>query len=298
MKKLVKTTFLSMLACIGITLSSCNAQVPNASLKTDVDSISYAQGVLIGANLSRILEQQGIDDAYKADFLKGFKEAINADSKDEKAKAEALGKSMASEFNFKEIPSFNEYLFGKDSDQSISRKDFLAGFFEMAMQPENAKMTTEDAEKCFNETLEAIRKKTEEKIKSENADFLENNKTKEGVVTLPSGLQYKVITQGTGATPGAADTVKVHYHGTNIKGTVFDSSVEKGEPVEFPVNQVISGWTEGLQLMSVGSKYTLYIPYNLAYGEQSPDPNIPPFGTLIFDVELLDIKKATPDSSK
>ena len=121
--------------------------------------------------------------------------------------------------------------------------------------------------------------------------FLEENKGKEGVVVTQSGLQYKVITMGDGAKPSANDTVKVHYHGTLIDGTIFDSSIQRGEPIEFPLNRVIKGWTEGLQLMPIGSKFIFYIPADLAYGEASPSPLIKPNSTLIFEVELLGVHK-------
>jgi FKBP-type peptidyl-prolyl cis-trans isomerase len=130
-----------------------------------------------------------------------------------------------------------------------------------------------------------------EKEKDEGVKFLEENKMKDGVQSTPSGLQYKVIQEGTGAKPAATDVVKVHYHGTLINGEVFDSSVDRGEPVSFPLNQVIPGWTEGLQLMSKGSKYMFYIPENLGYGSRSMG-NIKPYSTLIFEVELLDINPA------
>ena len=120
-------------------------------------------------------------------------------------------------------------------------------------------------------------------------DFLAANKNKPGVTTLPSGLQYQVIREGTGPKPAITDQVRVHYHGTLIDGRVFDSSVDRGQPIELSVNGVIPGWTEALQLMSVGSKWKLFIPSNLAYGDQQAGPMIAPGSTLIFDVELLDI---------
>ena len=121
--------------------------------------------------------------------------------------------------------------------------------------------------------------------------FLAENAKKEGVKTTASGLQYKVLKSGTGASPKLADTVKVHYHGTLIDGTVFDSSVQRGEPISFPVGGVIPGWVEALQLMKVGDKWQLFIPARLAYGERSPGPQIPPNSVLIFEVELLGIEK-------
>lgn len=127
--------------------------------------------------------------------------------------------------------------------------------------------------------------------KREGEEFLKQNAGREGVVTTPSGLQYEVIKQGEGKKPSAADKVRVHYHGTLIDGTVFDSSVQRGMPAEFGVTQVIKGWVEALQLMPVGSKYKLYIPSELAYGEQGTGAMIKPHSTLIFEVELLDIVK-------
>ncbi|MEO0898230.1 MAG: FKBP-type peptidyl-prolyl cis-trans isomerase [Bacteroidota bacterium] len=127
-------------------------------------------------------------------------------------------------------------------------------------------------------------------VREESVKFLEENKEKPGVMTTPSGLQYKVLREGTGAKPASASTkVKVHYEGRLIDGTVFDSSYERGQPIEFSLNGVIPGWTEGLQLMNVGSKYQLYIPQNLGYGSRGGGPKIPPFSALVFDVELLDI---------
>jgi FKBP-type peptidyl-prolyl cis-trans isomerase FklB len=136
-----------------------------------------------------------------------------------------------------------------------------------------------------------IQKAEGEKNQKAGEDFLAANKNKPGVVTLPDGLQYEIIKAGTGPKPKAEDEVKCHYHGTTIDGKVFDSSVERGEPANFPVNRVIPGWTEALQLMPVGSKWKLYIPAALAYGERGAGADIKPNSTLIFEVELLEIVK-------
>ena len=127
-------------------------------------------------------------------------------------------------------------------------------------------------------------------LKAEGEQFLAENAKKEGVVTLPSGLQYKVLQSGDGATPKASDSVECHYEGRLISGTVFDSSYQRGETATFGVTQVIAGWVEALQLMKEGDKWQLYIPYNLAYGERGAGAQIPPFATLIFDVELVKVK--------
>ena len=140
-----------------------------------------------------------------------------------------------------------------------------------------------------NKTEAATKSKGETNLKS-GIKFLEDNKNKEGVKITPSGLQYKIVKEGTGAIPTASSTVTVHYKGTLINGTTFDSSIDRGEPASFQVNQVIPGWTEALQMMKKGSKWMLYIPSGLAYGDQAAGPTISPNSTLIFEVELLEIK--------
>jgi FKBP-type peptidyl-prolyl cis-trans isomerase FklB len=157
-------------------------------------------------------------------------------------------------------------------------------------------LTDEEYQATMNEFQKQMQVKQQaaaqaagEKNKADGAAFLAANAKKQGVVTTKSGLQYQVIKRGTGATPKATDTVKVHYHGTLLDGTVFDSSVQREEPAQFPVNRVIPGWTEALQLMKVGDKFRLFIPSNLAYGERGAGGDIGPNATLVFDVELLDI---------
>ena len=169
--------------------------------------------------------------------------------------------------------------------------DAFAEGFVSGMYGEEAKLSVEDIREFVNAYFTAAQAKEGEANKVVGEEFLAENAKKEGIKTTESGLQYEVLTQGDGAKPAATDKVKVNYHGTLIDGTVFDSSVDRGEPAEFGVNQVIPGWTEALQLMSVGSKYKLYIPYTIAYGERGAGKSIKPFSTLIFEVELLDIIK-------
>ena len=153
-------------------------------------------------------------------------------------------------------------------------------------QPE---FSYEEAQAIINEFFQSLQEKMTEKAQGEGKAFLEANRKRTGVITLASGLQYEVMTSGTGVVPTSTDTVKVHYHGTLIDGNVFDSSVSRGEPATFGVTQVISGWVEALQLMPVGSKWKLFIPSELAYGAQGAGQAIPPHTALIFEVELLDI---------
>jgi FKBP-type peptidyl-prolyl cis-trans isomerase FklB len=154
-------------------------------------------------------------------------------------------------------------------------------------------------ETAIREAFAAVREEQMEKQKVESeaalkvgSDYLLENAKKEGVKATESGLQYEVLASGKGESPAATDTVEVHYHGTLIDGSVFDSSVDRGTPAKFPVNRVISGWTEALQLMKVGDKWRLHIPAELAYGAQSPSPKIPANSTLVFEVELLGIEKS------
>lgn len=154
-----------------------------------------------------------------------------------------------------------------------------------------AVMNNDQANMCIQNYVQRLQVAKSAGNKKAGLDFLAANKNKPGVVTLPSGLQYQIIKQGTGPKPAVTDKVKVHYHGTLIDGQVFDSSVERGEPIELSVGGVIRGWTEALQLMPVGSKWKLFIPSDLAYGDNQMGPLIAPGSTLIFDVELLDIVK-------
>jgi len=149
--------------------------------------------------------------------------------------------------------------------------------------------SNEEAYQVFSEAYRSLAEKRDEKNRQAESDFLAENSKKPGVTVTSSGLQYEVISEGYGPKPTANDTVRVHYEGALTDGTVFDSSYDRGEPIEFPLNGVIPGWTEGLQLMSVGSKYRLIIPSNLGYGPQGAGQEIPPYSTLVFQVELLDI---------
>ncbi len=166
----------------------------------------------------------------------------------------------------------------KDVAEGIS--DVLAG---------NAKMDVEEANAIFSEHMQKIQMEKHSGNVEAGKKFLEENAKKDGVITLPSGLQYMVMKEGTGPKPKATDKVTTHYHGTLIDGTVFDSSVDRGQPATFPVNGVIAAWVEALQLMPTGSKWKLFCPSELAYGERGAGQQIGPFATLIFEVELISI---------
>lgn len=228
LKSLLMVTSLSVFA-----FTACNGQKKmdkNATLKTELDSVSYSLGISIGTNL----KSQGFDQLNFAAMLKAMEDVYGE------------GK-----------PAINE----------------------------------QDANAYIQSYFQRIMDKKSEAAKAEGVKFLEENGKKEGITTTASGLQYKVNTMGTGPKPALTDRVKVHYTGKLIDGTVFDSSVERGEPAVFPLNGVIAGWTEALQLMPVGSKWTIYLPSEIAYGERGAGQQIPPHSTLVFEVELLSIEK-------
>ena len=174
-------------------------------------------------------------------------------------------------------------------DFAAAIKDVIAGN-ELKVSNREAQTIVQEYFRKKEEKLNAERAEKGKVAKAEGEKYLAENAKKEGVTVLPSGLQYMVLKEGNGNKPKATDTVKCHYEGFLIDGTVFDSSVERGEPAEFALNQVIAGWTEGLQLMQEGAKYRFFIPYNLAYGEQGAGQAIPPYAALIFDVELIKVK--------
>jgi len=173
-------------------------------------------------------------------------------------------------------------------DFSQAIKDMIAGK-EPLVSPQEAQQLVQTffAEQEKKQRAAATERFKDEKAKGEK--YLEDNGKLEGVVTLPSGLQYKVLKEGNGRKPKATDQVKCHYEGMLIDGTLFDSSLQRGEPATFPLNGVIAGWTEGLQLMQEGAKYRFFIPYHLGYGERGAGQAIPPFAALIFDVELIEV---------
>lgn len=196
----------------------------------------------------------------------------------------AIGVSFANSVASQGIGNLNTNILTKTITAALDGKPTV-------MDPQAANTFLEA---YFGKLGAAKQKEMEEKgavVRVEGEKFLEENKKRTGVVTTDSGLQYEIIKAGEGPKPGPTDKVKTHYHGTLINGTVFDSSVERGQPIEFPVNGVIKGWTEALQLMPVGSKWKLFIPYDLAYGERGAGGQIPPYSALVFEVELLEIVK-------
>jgi len=236
----MKNSIIYGLVIVFALSASCQQGGKKVKLVSNIDSVSYAIGVLVGANNLKQLENAPGGDEIN-------KEAMAA--------------------------AFSASTLGKDSIISPEQANALVQkFFEGAGA-----------------------RKAQKNLEEGNA-FLEKNKARAGVTTTASGLQYEILTAGTGPMPTAADQVRVNYHGTLIDGKVFDSSVDRGEPVVFGVGQVIPGWTEALQLMPVGSKWKIYLPSSIAYGERGAGGDIGPNSALIFEVELLEIVK--PDAAK
>lgn len=173
---------------------------------------------------------------------------------------------------------------------NLNAADFAAAVSDVITN-QTAKLDDAEAQQLVNNFLQKQQEAAGKAVREDGERFLAENAKKEGVTVLPSGLQYTVIKEGTGANPVATDRVKCHYEGTLPNGTVFDSSYKRGEPTVFPLNGVIAGWTEGVQLMKEGAKYRFFIPYHLAYGERGAGQSIPPYAALVFDVELLEIVK-------
>ncbi|MBO4462796.1 MAG: FKBP-type peptidyl-prolyl cis-trans isomerase [Prevotella sp.] len=302
-----KLSIMAIMAVAAITLASCNqTRPPKADVKTDIDSLSYTLGNQLANQVkgSGMLENRyQLDSTYYAEFLRGVNDAFSAG--EDKAKAAYfVGLQVGLDLNASYLSEAEKiYFYDGDTTKTFSRDNFLAAFFDVF----NGKKPLLDAEKMaqmnaeFNmlmrtkaQAYEEYKqtKEMEEKYgenRKAGEQFLEENKKKDGVQTTESGLQYKVLTQGTGKVPTKEQVVKVEYEGRLIDGTVFDTSKNQEEGfVTFPLNRVIPGWTEALSMMPVGSEWEIYIPQELAYGSREAG-QIKPFSALIFNVKLLDI---------
>lgn len=259
--------------------AKCGKTVKVIALNNQNDSLNYAFGYLNGDEVARYILATDTTGEQKKEFIENINKGLKSNVKNPQIvnMGEQIGK------NIKEQEAGG--LIGEPSlstDFALIKQGFINGLLGYTEE-----MTGEEAGEYIQNTMNTIKYGT---VKEDGEKFLAENALKEGVITTESGLQYEVIKMGKGKKPSATDRVKVHYHGTLIDGTVFDSSVDRGEPITFGLNQVIKGWTEGVQLMPVGSKFRFYIPQELGYGAQQAG-NIPPYSTLIFEVELLDIEK-------
>lgn len=266
-----------------VLLLACNLYVSaQDKIKTETDSLSYSYGFfLAGQGLEQYMGQLGIDkaDTQKMNsFIKGLSDGLMQSIGD---KTYVTGVSVAGQ-----VMGMSENLKSQTGIENLNMQLVVDGLKDALTDKTSA---VNEPGEFFNSKMEQMNARKSADVIEKSNQFLEENKAKPGVVTLPSGLQYKILTQGEGAIPTETDQVKVHYKGTLADGTQFDSSYDRGEPIVLGVSQVITGWTEALQLMPVGSKWELYIPYDLGYGDRAT-PQIPAYSTLIFEIELLGIE--------
>lgn len=279
------------MAFAAASFVGCGNSTPKADLKNEVDTFSYAMGMAQTQGLKEYLSDRlQIDTAYMDDFIKGLNDGANAGD-DKKKAAYYAGIQIGQQISNQMVKGINHEVFGDDSTKTISLKNFMAGFIT-GTTGKKGLMTVEQASQTAQAKMMSIKAKAMEKEygpnKAAGEKFLAANKKKAGVVTLPSGVQYKVIKEGTGAMPKDTSMVKVNYEGKTIDGKVFDSSYKRGEPVDLRANQVIKGWTEALVHMPAGSVWEVYIPQELAYGEREQG-QIKPFSALIFKIELVSV---------
>lgn len=258
-------------------------------LVTPSDSTSFAAGyAATDGLLPYLINRLHVDTAYIADFVRGYRESI-AKTDDKAFQAYIAGSQIAEQASQQILPAMSRDLVG--TDDSIAAAPFHEGFMAGVRQ-DTAVFKMQAARQLFEKRATAAKTERERIYKKENEEWLANNKNKPGVVTMPSGLQYKVIKNGTGAKPKSTDKVEVIYEGKTINGKVFDATANhNGKKTDtFRCDQVIKGWTEALTNMSVGSKWEIYIPQNLAYGAREAG-QIKPYSTLIFTVELVGIEE-------
>lgn len=292
MKKII---LVALVAIAAATFMSCGNSTPKADLKSDVDSMSYAMGMSQTQGLKDFLVgRMKVDTTYMDEFIKGLNDGANAGD-DKKKAAYYAGIQIGQQISNQMIKGINTEVYGQDSTKSISLKNFMAGFVAGTTgKTGDIKMTIAQAQMIAQSKMMLIKSKNMEKQygpnKAAGEKWLAANKTKAGVKTLPSGVQYKVIKVGNGPLPKDTSTVKVNYEGRTIDGKVFDSSYKRGQPITLRANQVIKGWTEALVHMPAGSVWEVYIPQNLAYGDREQG-QIKPFSTLIFKIELLSAGK-------
>lgn len=287
-----KLSIIAMVAIAAI-IASCGNGTPKADLKNDIDTLSYAIGLAQTRGLKDYLTMRlGVDSAYMDDFVKGLNEGANAGD-DKKKTAYYAGIQIGQQISQQMMKGINHEIFGEDSTQTISLKNFLAGFVGGTLE-KGTLMTVEEATKLADEKMEEVKKAQMEKVygpwKKENEEYMAKIAKKEGINKLENGVYYEVIEEGKGEIPADTSRVKVHYDGRLINDTVFDSSIKRGEPTTFRCNQVIPGWTNALTHMPVGSKWKVYIPQDQAYAERQAG-EIKPFSALIFTIELLEIEK-------
>ncbi len=286
-----KLTIVAAMAIVAAGFTACGNGTPKANLKSEVDSMIYASGMAQTQGLKEYLvDRLGVDTANIGEFIKGLNEGVNAGDNKKKA-AYYAGIQIGQQISNQMVKGINHEVFGDDSTKSISLKNFMAGFISGTLGKQGL-MTIEQAQTVAQTKMQEIKAREMEKTygpnREEGEKFLAANAKKEGVKTLESGVQYRVIKEGTGAVPADTSLVKVHYEGRLLNDSVFDSSYKRGEPITLRCNQTIKGWTDAMVHMPAGSVWEVYIPQDLAYGEREQGI-IKPFSVLVFKIELLEV---------
>ncbi len=286
-----KLTFAAVAAVSAAMLVSCGNSTPKANLKSEIDTVSYAMGVMQGQSLKEYMTRgMGIDTAYVDEFIKGLNVGVNAGD-DKKKSAYYAGVQIGQQISNQMVKAINHDLFGDDSTKSVSMKNLMAALI-CGVKGEKTIIGAEDAQQIWQMKSQVIKAKSMEqqygKNKEEGAKFIAEYAKKAGVKKLEGGVLYRVIKEGKGEMPKDTSLVRVHYEGKTVDGKVFDSSYERKEPVQLRANQVIPGWTTALTHMPVGSTWEVVIPYDKAYGDRET-PQIKPFSTLIFKIELVGV---------
>lgn len=286
-----KISFVASLIVATLVISCTST--PEANLKSDVDSLSYSIGMAQTQGLRPyLINRLGVDTAYIDEFIKGLNEGATAGDNKQKT-AYYAGIQIGQQVSQQIVKGINYEVFGKDSTQTISLDNFLAGFVA-GVKEKGGLMNIEQAQDMAQTKMKEVKSKTLEKIYGENRiageQFMADIAKKEGVKPLANGVYYEVIQEGTGTIPADSNRVIVQYEGRLINDTIFDTSYTRKEPAKFRCNQVIPGWTEALTHMPVGSTWMVYIPQEQAYAEREAG-KIPPFSALIFKIELIGIDK-------
>ena len=285
-----KLSIVAAMAIVAAGFTACGNGAPKANLKSDVDSMAYAIGMAQTQGLKEYLVGRlEVDTTYMDEFIKGLNEGVNAGD-NKKKNAYYAGVQIGQQIANGMIPNINREVYGNDSTKTIPMKNFMAGFISATLGKQGL-MTMEQAQTVAQTKMQEIKARELEKTygenKAEGEKFLAENAKKEGIKTLPSGVQYKVIKEGNGAMPADTSLVKVHYEGRTLDGNVFDSSYKRNEPTTLRCNQVIKGWTDALVNMPEGSVWEVYIPQEQAYAERETR-DIKPFSMLIFKIELIE----------
>ena len=297
----LKVIIFTLLAGICLSANAAGKKISKKKAKKEapvevvdtvcIDTFSYAFGKANTQGLKQYLVQRmGIDTTYMDDFIKGFQQ-MELTEADKREKARLSGIEIRSQVESQVYPTASKQV--NDSTDILNKALFVKGFSDGICE-KNMNVSMDSLHRLVSKQLAYYHKVNMERKYGENRkageEFLKLNAKKDSVKTTASGLQYKILTAGTGEVPTATQKVKVNYEGRLVDGTVFDSSYQRNKPISFACNQVIKGWTEALTMMPVGSKWEIYVPQELGYGDRE-QKKIPPFSTLIFTVELLEIEK-------